>query len=191
MKTVTMMTGALISMALLMDCSNRVGQSLVQVEKELRRQLQVPLLAGDMTVRRTDRQLTVVLTERLLFDAGSDEITPGGIDVLKQMGTVFKTAPLREIRVTGHAGSPSTIDRSKQLFVKLASSKARASHVVRVLKESGVDPRMLFIEWYGNTRPIVNNQTEEGRQTNRRLEIVLHVRPPLPGPTLVLSGDGS
>ena len=172
--------GLLMCLALPTGCGVGKESSLAEVEKELRQVLRGPITAGNMTVRRTNHGLTVVLPEPLLFDIGNDTITPKGLDVIKHIGGVFKTAPLMEIRVTGHTDSPVTIDRSKEFFLTLASSKARATHVVDVLKESGVDSRALFIEWYGDIRPIASNGTEEGRQKNRRIEIAVSPWTPEP-----------
>jgi flagellar motor protein MotB len=76
--------------------------------------------------------------------------------------------------VAGHADKASPSDHSNQYFEKLALSKARATQTVRVLKENGVDSQSFMIEWYGDIRPIANNETEEGRKTNRRVEIALY-----------------
>ena len=61
-------------------------------------------------------------------------LKPDGIEVLKQMGVLFKTASFKEIRVAGHADKASASDGSSQYFEKLALSKARATQTVRVLK---------------------------------------------------------
>src|SRR6185436_3032275 len=92
---------------------------------------------------------------------------------LRQMGVLFKTASLKEIRVIGHADKASASDGSNQYFKRLALSKARATQTVGVLKGDGVDSQSYIIEWYGDIRPIATNETEEGRQMNRRVEIVL------------------
>ena len=63
--------------------------------------------------------------------------------------------------------------------------------MVDVLKESGVDPRALFIEWYGDIRPIASNGTEEGRQKNRRIEIAVSPWTPEPENAPVLPGHAS
>ena len=99
--------------------------------------------------------------------------------MVKQIASVFKKGPLKEIRVTGYGDSLATSDRSKEFFLTLASSKARATHVVQVLKESGVDPGELYIEvvWrhptgckQRNTRRTV----EESPHRNRRLSLDAH-----------------
>ena len=174
MKTVTLLASGLMSMALLMGCIDRTEQPLFQVQKDLEQVLGTALLNGDIRMQRVRDHLTVMITERLLFDVGSHEIKPDGIEVLKHMGVLFKTAPLKEIRVAGHADKASTSDRSNRYFEKLALSKARATQTVRVLKENGVDSQSFTVEWYGDIRPIASNETEEGRQMNRRVEIVLY-----------------
>ena len=174
MKTVTFLASVLVSVALLIGCIDRTEQPLIQMQKDLEQMLGTAMLNGDITMQRARDHLTVVITERLLFDAGSHEIKPDGIEALKRMGVLFKTAAFKEIRVAGHADKASVSDASSKYFEKLALSKARATQTVRVLKENGVESQSLIIEWYGDIRPIASNETEAGRQMNRRIEILLY-----------------
>ena len=174
MKTATLLTSVLLSLALVIGCADSTEQRLRQVQNELEQVLRTALRDGDIRMQRASDHLTVVIAERLLFDAGSYEFKPDGIEVLKQMGVLFKTASFKEIRVAGHADKASASDRSNQYFEKLALSKALATQTVRVLKGDGVDSQSFIIEWYGDVRPIASNETEEGRQMNRRVEIVLY-----------------
>ena len=145
------------------------------VQTDLERVLGTALLNGNVRMQRSSDHLTVILTERLLFDAGSHEIKPDGLDVLKQMGVRFKTASFREVRVAGHADTASISAHSNEYFEKLALSKARATQTVHVLKENGADSQSFIIEWYGDIWPIASNETEAGRKMNRRIEIVLYM----------------
>ncbi len=172
-KTMTFLASVLMSTALLIGCVDRTEQQLRQVQNDLEQVLRTELLNGDIRMQRVSDHLTVTLADRLLFDVGSHEMKPDGIEVLKQMGTLFKTTPLKEIRVTGHADGASVSDRSDQYVGTLAFSRASATQTVRVLKENGADSQKFIIEWYGDIRPIASNETEEGRQMNRRVEIVL------------------
>jgi chemotaxis protein MotB len=172
-QTATFLVSVLMSLALVIGCADSAEQRLREMQNELERVLHTALRNGDVRMQRTSDHLTVVIAERLLFDAGSHEIKPDGIEVLKQMGVLFKTAPLKEIRVVGHADKASASDGSNQYFERLALSKARATQTVGVLKGDGVDSKTFIIEWYGDIRPIATNETEEGRQMNRRVEIVL------------------
>ncbi len=172
-QTVTFLASVLMGLALVIGCADSAEQRLRPMQNELERVLHSALRDGDVRMQRTSDHLTVVIAERLLFDAGSHEIKPDAIDVLKQMGMLFKTASLKEIRVVGHADKASASDGSNQYFEKLALSKARATQTVRVLKGDGVDSQSFIVEWYGDIRPIASNATEDGRQLNRRVEIVL------------------
>jgi chemotaxis protein MotB len=173
-KTVTFLASVLMSLVLVTGCADNAEQRLRQVQNELEQVLRIALRDGDIRMQRTSDHLTVVIAERLLFDAGSYEIKPGGIEVLKQMGVLFKTASFKEIRVAGHADKASASDGSNQYFERLALSKARATQTVRMLKGDGVQSQSFIIEWYGDVRPIASNETEDGRQMNRRVEIVLY-----------------
>jgi chemotaxis protein MotB len=173
-KTVTFLASVLMSLVLMIGCADPTDQRLRQVQSELERVLRTALRDGDIRMQRTSDHLTVVIAERLLFDAGSHEIKPDGIEVLRQMGVLFKTAALREIRVVGHADKASASDGSNQYFEKLTLSKARATQTGHALKEYGVESQSYVVEWYGDIRPIASNETEDGRQLNRRVEIVLY-----------------
>lgn len=173
MQTVTLLASVLMSLALVVGCADSAEQRLRQMQNELERVLHTPLRDGDVRMQRTNDHLTVVIAERLLFDAGSRELKPDGIEVLKQMGVLFKASSFKEIRVAGHADKASSSDGSNQYFERLALSKARATQTVGVLKGDGVDSQSFIVEWYGDIRPIATNETEEGRQMNRRVEIVL------------------
>lgn len=174
MKTVTLLTSVLVSLLLVIGCADRTEQQLSHVQKGLEQVLRRALLDGDIRMLRVSDHLTVMIAERLLFDAGSDEIRPDGIEVLKQMGDLFKTASFKEIRVAGHADKASVSDLPTKYFEKLALSKARATQAVRALQGAGSESQSFIIEWYGDIRPIATNETEEGRQLNRRIEIVLY-----------------
>ena len=173
MQTVTFFASVLMSLALVIGCADSAEQRLRQMQNELEQVLRTALRDGDVKMQRTNDHLTVVIAERLLFNAGSHEIKPDAIDVLRQMGVLFRTASLKEIRVVGHADKASATDGSNQYFERLALSKARATQTVGVLKGDGADSQSFIIEWYGDIRPITTNETEEGRQMNRRVEIVL------------------
>ena len=171
---VTFLASVLMSMALVIGCADSAEQRLRLMQNELERVLHTALRDGDIKMQRTSDHLTVVIAERLLFDAGSRDLKPDGIEMLKQMGVLFKNASFKEIRVAGHGDKASASNGSSQYFERLALSKARATQTVGVLKGDGADSQSFVVEWYGDIRPIATNETEEGRQMNRRVEIVLY-----------------
>ncbi|HXT65721.1 MAG TPA: OmpA family protein [Nitrospiraceae bacterium] len=171
---VTFLASVMMSLALVIGCADSAEQRLRLMQNELERVLHTALRDGDIKMQRTSDHLTVVIAERLLFDAGSRDLKPDGIEMLKQMGVLFKNASFKEIRVAGHGDKASASNGSSQYFERLALSKARATQTVGVLKGDGADSQSFVVEWYGDIRPIATNETEEGRQMNRRVEIVLY-----------------
>ena len=174
MKPSMLWVSVLLCIILFVGCTDRTDQSLIQVQRELEQSLQANIVKGDLRLQRAGDHLTLIISERLLFDAEGDEVKPDGIEVLQQLGNLMNAAPIKDIRVVGHgyrtSGSGSL---NVQVSQKLALSKARATQAVRLLKDNGVDARKLSAEWYGNIRPIASNETEIGQRMNRRVEIVL------------------
>ena len=76
MKTATLLTSVLLSLALVIGCADSTEQRLRQVQNELAQVLRTALRDGDIRMQRASDHLTVVIAERLLFDAGSHELKP-------------------------------------------------------------------------------------------------------------------
>jgi outer membrane protein OmpA-like peptidoglycan-associated protein len=71
------------------------------------------------------------------------------------------------LRIEGHADSTGPHEKNMEL------SQKRAEAVRNYLISSGIQPSRLEVAGYGDTRPIANNATEEGRRMNRRIEFVI------------------
>jgi outer membrane protein OmpA-like peptidoglycan-associated protein len=50
-------------------------------------------------------------------------------------------------------------------------SRDRSQSVAKYLQGKGIDPKRFVVEWFGETKPIADNNTPEGRQKNRRVEM--------------------
>jgi chemotaxis protein MotB len=168
---------ALFGIILFVGCTNGTDQRLTQVQRGLEKSLHTNITHGDLTIRRSGDHLTIVITERLLFAVGSYEIKPDGIDMLRRMGISLEAASLKEIRVAGHGDRAPDSNLSGTYSEMVALSRARATQAGRVLNENGMHSQNATIEWYGDIRPIASNETEEGRRTNRRVEILLYATP--------------
>jgi OOP family OmpA-OmpF porin len=108
-----------------------------------------------------------VATQGILFDSGSDRVKPESGPTLKEIGAMLKEHPDLKLAVEGHT------DNVGDAAANLKLSEARASAVTAALvKEQGIDPARLSAKGLGSTRPVAPNATAEGRQTNRRVELV-------------------
>lgn len=119
-------------------------------------------------VRQGDR-LYVALPSGILFDVDKDQVKPEAQNSLVTAADVLIKYPDTYVTVEGHTDSTGSHEYNQGL------SERRAMRVQDVLLRSGVPPGRLSIRGYGETDPIADNSTPEGRQLNRRVQ--LEIRP--------------
>jgi len=133
------------------------------------------VVAGQLTVT-TDvqvdpvgvaTQLTDLLEGTATFETGSATLSEDGIELLNQAIEILQANPATHLIVEGHT------DDDGDEASNLALSQERADAVVAFLSSGGIDPQRLTAIGYGETRPIADNVTEEGRAQNRRIEFVI------------------
>lgn len=106
------------------------------------------------------------------FDTGSARIQPRSFPLLDEVAQVIVAHPeLRRISVEGHTDSQGADTTN------LTLSDRRAASVKAYLVERGVDAARLSSVGYGETRPVADNATREGRAANRRVEFVIDPNP--------------
>jgi chemotaxis protein MotB len=116
------------------------------------------------------------MIDRVLFDSGRADIKPAGLKVLKQVSDVLNKITDKQIRIEGHTDNvPISAKLQDKFKTNWELSTGRATTVVRFLIErGGVQPQALSAVGYADTHPIASNDSEEGRSSNRRIEIVLY-----------------
>lgn len=127
---------------------------------------------GDViTANRTEEGVHLVLQDSILFDSGEAVILESGIPFLDEVGELL-TGISNIVRVEGHTDSrPISTYRYPSNW---ELSGARAGSVVRhFIEEHDIDPERFLIAGYGETRPVVKNDTPENMSKNRRVEIVI------------------
>ena len=161
------------------------GEISSQKEKELSNvktayenlvsELKTEIEQGDIRITQALDRLSVNLVEKILFDSGKAEIKPEGLKVISRVGDILKKVEDRQIRVEGHTDNVRIGPRIREQYpTNWELSTARATNVVRHLQDSvGVDPLHLSAGGYSEYRPVASNATAEGREENRRIEIVL------------------
>jgi OOP family OmpA-OmpF porin len=133
-------------------CPDRAGPSDPDVAK-----------SGCPRVQVTKEQ--VVILDRIEFDNAAATLRNTSGALLQQIADVLnKSSQIQLLRIEGHSD-----DRGARPY-NLQLSKARAQAVLKRLTELGVDGKRMVADGVGPDRPIVSNDTEEGRQTNRRVE---------------------
>jgi chemotaxis protein MotB len=116
------------------------------------------------------------MIDRVLFDSGRADIKPAGVKVLKQVSDVLNKITDKQIRIEGHTDNvPISAKLQDKFKTNWELSTGRATTVVRYLiDQGGVQREALSAVGYADTHPIASNDSEEGRSSNRRIEIVLY-----------------
>jgi len=106
-------------------------------------------------------------TTGILFDLNSATIQPSSYGVIKEIATALKENPSVKIKVTGHTSSDGDDKANLEL------SKKRAAAVKDLLvSEYGIDANNIETDGKGETQPIADNKTKEGKAQNRRVEFI-------------------
>ena len=118
--------------------------------------------------------IRIRLTDRVLFDSGDDQIKTDGVNVLSRLGRILAGEKGLEIVIQGYTDNAAIRERLRSKFSdNMALSQARAANASQILRSNGVAPESLRLEWFGESRPISSNDSEEGRRRNRRVEIMI------------------
>jgi len=129
---------------------------------------------GQLQVRRYKDMLTVDVAEQLFFDSGRAALKDSGKKVLKEVADAMKTYEDKAIRVVGHTDDVPISKAAQKVFPSnWELSAARATTVVRFLQEAGIAPERLIATGRAEYAPVAPNDSPEGRQKNRRIEITL------------------
>lgn len=118
----------------------------------------------------------IQITEKIQFDLDKATIKPASDSLLSEIADVIKANPqLKKIRVEGHASK----DKPGMEKYDQNLSEERAKAVLDALVAKGVKQDTLIAQGFGQTAPIASNDTEAGREQNRRVDFVI-VDPPAP-----------
>ncbi len=138
------------------------GQQLDQQEAELRQQM-----GGQVGIVNTGSQLIVTLPQDILFATNSTSLTGSMQNDLYTLAGSLNRYPNTTVNVLGHT------DNVGAAAYNLDLSQRRAQAVASVLINSGVSAARVRAIGIGEDRPIADNLTAQGRQQNRRVEIII------------------
>jgi outer membrane protein OmpA-like peptidoglycan-associated protein len=119
-----------------------------------------------LKARGTERGLVLTLGD-VLFGFDRAELTEGGLRAVSKLSDFLTRYPGRNVLIEGFTDSVGSDDYN------LSLSERRASAVRGALINRGIDPGRIQVRGYGKSFPVANNETEAGRQMNRRVEIII------------------
>jgi outer membrane protein OmpA-like peptidoglycan-associated protein len=154
--------GALLGAALGAAAGGLVGNQLDQQEAELRQSL-----GNNVGLVNNGSNLTVSLPQDVLFATGSATLTGALQNDLRAVAQSLNNNPGTSVNVIGHT------DNVGEANFNFGLSQRRAQAVTSVLINAGVAPNRVIATGQGENQPIASNLTAEGRQQNRRVEIII------------------
>jgi outer membrane protein OmpA-like peptidoglycan-associated protein len=157
-------TGAVVGAAAGAAIGAAIGRRMDQQEAELRQ------IEGVEVERPSEGEIAVRLRNEILFDFDSAALRTTSRDTLGELAVNFRNYPDNVLDVEGHTDSTGTERYNQRL------SEQRASNVADYLIEQGVPASSITVWGLGETRPRATNETAEGRQSNRRVEIRIRPR---------------
>jgi OOP family OmpA-OmpF porin len=102
------------------------------------------------------------------FEFNGDDLLPTGIEKVQEAAQALQEDPKLRVTVEGHTDSLGSEAYNQRL------SERRAQSVRDALIDAGVAPSRIATVGFGESKPIASNDTEEGRQENRRVDMILH-----------------
>lgn len=131
-----------------------------------------------VSVHDSNEGLVISLREAGFFNSGSAEVRPQSIETLNAIAAIL---PRQAIRVEGHTDDIPI--HTAQFATNWELSTARAADITRLLiAQHAVDPTEISATGFAEFRPVASNATEDGRQQNRRVDIILLKRGPAESP---------
>jgi len=145
--------------------SENLRQQAEREKQELRARL-LQQLSSVLQTRDTARGLIANMSD-VLFRSGSYELAPGARETLAKVSGILLAYPSLHLAVEGHTDSVGGDDYNQSL------SEHRAQSVRDYFVAQGVSSSSIEAHGFGKTEPIASNDTPEGRQQNRRVELIL------------------
>ncbi|AJR02783.1 OmpA family protein [Siansivirga zeaxanthinifaciens] len=138
---------------------NKMDKQAKQIESEI----------PGAKVERVDNGIVVTFDETsgVYFDTNKYNVNAASQETLNKLIGVFKEYPDTNVLVVGHTDSQGADDYNMTL------SKNRAYAVTNYLMNNGISSSRLTTHWFGETQPIEDNSTAEGRAKNRRVNIAI------------------
>ncbi len=128
---------------------------------------------NDLTVAVKNGKVYISLAEQLLFRSGSTVVDSKGVNALQQLATAVKDQKDIHIMVEGHTDDVPVSRTSQYMKDNWDLSVLRATSIIRILTESGVSSDQITGAGRGEFYPVADNELPDGRQKNRRTEIII------------------
>jgi outer membrane protein OmpA-like peptidoglycan-associated protein len=154
--------GAILGAAIGGAAGAYIGDYMDKQAAEIERDLQ------GATVERIGEGIKITFDSGILFDVNKAVLKDKSKADLSQLAAILEKYPDTNILLEGHTDNTGTDEYNLDL------SRLRSQSVANYLADQGVNPARFTIMGYGESQPIADNATEEGRALNRRVEVAIY-----------------
>jgi len=152
------------------EAMRREKERLTTLAKDLSATLAPLVKEGKVRVTQNSRGVSVEINASVLFDPGDATLTAESKEALRAVAVLLKDDP-HAVQVEGH--TDTTPIRNALFPSNWELSAVRASSVVRLFIDSGVDPARLTAVGHGANIAVAPNDNPEGRARNRRVAVTI------------------
>lgn len=150
------------------------AEKRLEMIKDLTAKLQKMIDTGKLGVVTREGRMIVQMPAEVLFESGSADLSADGKKTLQEVAAILRTDPERKLIVAGHTDNQPIADAKFRNNWQLSAE--RAVIVTEVLVLSGLKAKNLMAAGLSEYHPVGDNRSGKGRQTNRRIELV--IQPP-------------
>ncbi len=140
-----------------------IGNYMDKQEKELKKELE----ASGVSVTRNGDSIILNMPGNITFKSGSADLNARFFKILSSVTKILKEYDSTLVLVVGHTDSVGSTQSNRLL------SEKRATAVASYIGSQGIIPKRIMTAGYGESQPIATNNTANGREQNRRVEITL------------------
>ncbi len=137
------------------------------------------LVSSGFRISKISHGVQISVDETVIFVRGSLNVTAKGQEVIRHLAIALNAQPNIEVLVLGHTDRVKVSRKTKYLTDNWDLSVLKAAAVTRALADAKLDPRIITASGRAAYDPMVSNNTQAGRNKNRRIEI--NIYPKIPG----------
>ncbi|MDR1196419.1 MAG: OmpA family protein [Endomicrobium sp.] len=126
-----------------------------------------PELPKEVEVKQEERGLVINLSSKVLFDVSKSELKAEAEESLTEVSEILKVYLKNKVLIEGHTDSSGNKEKNMQLSID------RAQSVYDFFVDKGIDEERMTVFGFGSDKPVSPNDTEKGKEQNRRVEIII------------------
>lgn len=147
-------------------------EQLQNIQQKINTYIDNKQLNEKLETALTDEGLLITILDEIFFDSGKAEVRAKDVKLAREISELLVMNPPRNVVISGHTDNVPI--RNAQYDSNWHLSVMRAINFMKIILENDkLDPKMFSAKGYGEYKPVASNETAEGRQKNRRVEILI------------------